>query len=99
MIEADVRRCIDAGIIDVNSSWKLERGEWGFNAEGLVDVKNTWIEPPELANANVAPNALTAPNTAEWGVQNINAPAVWASRARSSRVSHSGNDRYPWASA
>ena len=37
-----------------------------------------WIEPPELANASVAPNAPAAPNTAEWGVQNINAPAVWA---------------------
>lgn len=37
-----------------------------------------WIEPPEIANASVTPNAPTAPNTVEWGVQNINAPAVWA---------------------
>ena len=37
-----------------------------------------WIEPPELANPSVTPNAPAAPNTAEWGVQNINAPAVWA---------------------
>ena len=36
------------------------------------------IEPPELANANVAPNGPSAPTTAEWGVQNVNAPAVWA---------------------
>ena len=34
-----------------------------------------WIEPPEIANMSAAP---AVPNTAEWGVQNINAPAVWA---------------------
>src|SRR5207248_133943 len=32
-------------------------------------------EPPELANFSESPNT---PNTAEWGVQNVNAPAVWA---------------------
>ena len=45
-----------------------------------IDSNNAarWIEPPEVANAGVAPNAPAAPNTTEWGVQNINAPAVWA---------------------
>jgi serine protease AprX len=37
-----------------------------------------WIEPPELANPNVTSNAPRAPTTTEWGVQNVNAPAVWA---------------------
>jgi len=27
----------DTGVIDVNSLWKLERGQWGLNAQGLVD--------------------------------------------------------------
>ena len=42
-----------------------------------IDSNNPvrWIEPPELANLSDAPDA---PNTAEWGVQNVNAPAVWA---------------------
>ena len=37
-----------------------------------------WIEPPELAHASVIPDAPNAPTTAEWGVQNVNAPALWA---------------------
>jgi serine protease AprX len=37
-----------------------------------------WIEPPQVADPSVAPTAPAAPNTVEWGVQNINAPAVWA---------------------
>jgi subtilisin family serine protease len=45
-----------------------------------IDSNNAvrWIEPPEVANINEARNSPSAPNTAEWGVQNINAPAVWA---------------------
>jgi len=45
-----------------------------------IDSNNAvrWIEPPEVANINAAGNSPSAPNTAEWGVQNINAPAVWA---------------------
>jgi serine protease AprX len=45
-----------------------------------IDSNNpvSWIEPPEVANPKVAPNGPTAPNTTEWGVQNVNAPAVWA---------------------
>jgi subtilisin family serine protease len=38
----------------------------------------SWIEPPEVANLVVAPSSPTAPDTAEWGVQNVNAPSVWA---------------------
>src|SRR5438067_13362524 len=45
-----------------------------------IDSNNAvrWIEPPELTNFSVAPNSPSAPNTAEWGVQNVNAPSVWA---------------------
>src|SRR5947207_9100936 len=45
-----------------------------------IDSNNAvrWIEPPELANFSVAPSSPSAPNTAEWGVQNVNAPSVWA---------------------
>jgi serine protease AprX len=44
---------------------------------GRIDSNNPvrWIEPPELANATEAPSAPTA---TEWGVQSVNAPAVWA---------------------
>src|SRR5436190_15942255 len=34
-----------------------------------------WIEDPELAKPEPAPNA---PDTAEWGVTNVNAANVWA---------------------
>src|SRR5256885_11476441 len=34
-----------------------------------------WIEPPETANMTAAP---AVPNTVAWGVQNINAPQLWA---------------------
>jgi subtilisin family serine protease len=34
-----------------------------------------WIEDPVLLNAQDAPDSPLAP---EWGVQNVNAPAVWA---------------------
>jgi serine protease AprX len=37
-----------------------------------------WIEDPEVANFGVTPSSPTAPDTAEWGVMNVNAPAVWA---------------------
>jgi serine protease AprX len=45
-----------------------------------IDSNNPvrWIEPPELANLTMAPSEPSAPNTAEWGVTNVNAPAVWA---------------------
>ncbi len=34
-----------------------------------------WIEDPSIANFGVTPSA---PNVVEWGVQNVNAPQVWA---------------------
>ncbi|HEY2975230.1 MAG TPA: S8 family serine peptidase, partial [Pyrinomonadaceae bacterium] len=37
-----------------------------------------WIEDPEIAKSGTAPSMVEAPNTAEWGVLNVNAPAVWA---------------------
>jgi serine protease AprX len=37
-----------------------------------------WIEDPEVANFATSFSGPTAPNTAEWGVLNVNAPAVWA---------------------
>ena len=45
-----------------------------------IDSNNAarWIEPPEVANFGVTPSDPAAPNTVEWGVQNVNAPAVWA---------------------
>jgi serine protease AprX len=45
-----------------------------------IDSNNPvrWIEPPELANFSASPSRPSAPNTAEWGVQNVNAPGVWA---------------------
>jgi subtilisin family serine protease len=37
-----------------------------------------WIEDPTIANFEVAPSEANAPDAAEWGVLNVNAPAVWA---------------------
>ena len=34
-----------------------------------------WIEPPAVAKTT---NAPSAPTTTEWGVNNVNAPSVWA---------------------
>ena len=47
---------------------------------GRIDSNRAahWIEPEEIAKATFAPEAPEAVNTVEWGVQNINAPAVWA---------------------
>jgi serine protease AprX len=42
-----------------------------------IDSNNEvrWIEPPETAKTTQAPSA---PTTTEWGVDNVNAPSVWA---------------------
>ena len=37
-----------------------------------------WIEDPVVANFEVTRNSPNVPNTVEWGVNNVNAPAVWA---------------------
>jgi serine protease AprX len=37
-----------------------------------------WIEDPAIGNFSVAPRSPNAINAAEWGVLNVNAPAVWA---------------------
>jgi subtilisin family serine protease len=36
-----------------------------------------WVEDPEIAKFGTTPDSDT-PNAAEWGVLNVNAPAVWA---------------------
>jgi uncharacterized repeat protein (TIGR01451 family) len=36
-----------------------------------------WVEDPEIAKFGTDPDSDT-PNAAEWGVLNVNAPAVWA---------------------
>ncbi len=37
-----------------------------------------WIERPEIANRQPAPENPEGANAIEWGVNNVNAPAVWA---------------------
>jgi subtilisin family serine protease len=37
-----------------------------------------WVEDPVVAKFGVAPNKPSAPEAAEWGVLNVNAPQVWA---------------------
>ena len=37
-----------------------------------------WIEDPVVEKFGVAPRSTNAPDSAEWGVLNVNAPAVWA---------------------
>jgi len=37
-----------------------------------------WIEPPEVAKFGVTSAGVEATSAIEWGVSNVNAPAVWA---------------------
>src|SRR5207249_10838873 len=37
-----------------------------------------WIEKPEIANLEVTPSRPSVTDIVEWGVNNVNAPAVWA---------------------
>lgn len=37
-----------------------------------------WIEDPLVEKFGVTTNQVNAPNAVEWGVANVNAPAVWA---------------------
>lgn len=37
-----------------------------------------WIEKPELADLRITPKQPDDPTTTEWGVNNVNAPLVWA---------------------
>src|SRR5437762_4256097 len=45
-----------------------------------IDSNNParWIEDPKIATAGLSPTNPAAPNAVEWGVANVNAPAVWA---------------------
>jgi len=45
-----------------------------------VDSNNPtrWVEDPIVSKFGVAPRSANAPQAAEWGVLNVNAPAVWA---------------------
>src|SRR6266446_9531356 len=37
-----------------------------------------WIEDPEISNFGVTPSNPNVVTTVEWGVNNVNAPSVWA---------------------
>lgn len=37
-----------------------------------------WIEDPTISKLKLAPSSTNAPDAVEWGVLNVNAPAVWA---------------------
>src|SRR5438309_2770546 len=45
-----------------------------------IDSNNParWIEDPEIATSGLTPTNPAAPTAVEWGVANVNAPAVWA---------------------
>src|SRR5205814_2288001 len=45
-----------------------------------IDSNNParWIEDPEIATPGFTPANPAAPTAVEWGVANVNAPAVWA---------------------
>jgi len=47
---------------------------------GRVDSNRSarWIEDPEIANFKETPSRTNDPTTVEWGVNNVNAPPVWA---------------------
>src|SRR4051812_26626858 len=89
--QAGLRRELEARGVEYQSFWAAnmivataDRGlleSLAARADvGRIDSnkETRGIEPPEVATGSVSPNAPAAPNTVEWGVQNINAPAVWA---------------------
>ena len=47
---------------------------------GRIDsnLPTRWIEDPIVEKFGVTTSGLNAPDAAEWGVLNVNAPAVWA---------------------
>jgi serine protease AprX len=42
------------------------------------NLPTRWIEDPVVEKFGVTTGSINAPETAEWGVLNVNAPAVWA---------------------
>src|SRR6185503_6878635 len=42
------------------------------------NLATRWIEDPIVEKFGTTPNGVNAPDAAEWGVLNVNAPAVWA---------------------
>jgi len=42
------------------------------------NLSTRWIEDPIVEKFGTTPNGINAPDAAEWGVVNVNAPAVWA---------------------
>lgn len=42
------------------------------------NMPTRWIEDPVVEKFGVTPSNADSPNAAEWGVLNVNAPAVWA---------------------
>src|SRR5947207_6387198 len=89
--QAGLRAALEAGGVNFQSFWAanmivatadraLIESLAGREDVARIDSNKAvrWIEPPEIAKISVAPSAPAAPDTAEWGVQNVNAPAVWA---------------------
>src|ERR1041385_9036813 len=42
------------------------------------NLPTRWIEDPQVQTFGVKPGTANTPEVAEWGVTNVNAPAVWA---------------------
>ncbi|CAN5161635.1 hypothetical protein BH20ACI2_BH20ACI2_04340 [soil metagenome] len=42
------------------------------------NLPQRWIDPSERIKSNVLPDSAMSPDSVEWGVANVNAPAIWA---------------------
>lgn len=89
--QAGLRRSLDARGISYQSFWaaniivleaETEMIESLAKRADVLRIDSNaptqWIEDPEISNYGVESRRLASPETVEWGIANINAPAVWA---------------------
>jgi subtilisin family serine protease len=89
--QADLRRFLDAQGATYQTFWAANMIVAAADSalvESLaaradvarIDSNNParWIEEPEVADFALTGKSPTAPNAVEWGVDNVNAPSMWA---------------------
>jgi subtilisin family serine protease len=65
-------------VADADRSLVDQLAERGDVARVDSNKPRRWIEDPKIANFQVASKKPNTPQAAEWGVTNVNAPALWA---------------------
>ncbi|HEV2827115.1 MAG TPA: S8 family serine peptidase [Pyrinomonadaceae bacterium] len=69
-----------ANMIVTNADWALVEKLAARSDVGRIDsnLPTRWIEDPVVEKFGTTTSSINAPDAAEWGVLNVNAPAVWA---------------------